>query len=425
MEKNQSDYFSDIPKSIKLKGEIPIPKGLSQWEVEKHLHGLSRENWIPSISYLGAGCYQHYIPATVSAITGRSEFYTSYTPYQPEISQGLLQGIFEFQTMISRLTGMDAANASLYDGASALAEAAVMSTLITNNKKIIISEGVHPEYRQTLETYCRARSIDVVSIPLHFDMGKTNLKLLRDHLDSESASVIIQSPNFLGQIEDLDAVKNLLVSTKALFITAFTEALHLGLFHPPGKYDADIVVGEGQSLGINMNYGGPHLGIIACQSKHIRKLPGRIVGLAKDNNGKEGFVLTLQAREQHIRRDKATSNVCSNQALCAMAATVYLATMGQKGLKEVALQNYRLAHYAAQQFSNIPGIEILYPNGFFNEFVIKARSLDTFKSRLEAAGIQTGYPLGEVYPQLRDCMLFCVTELLDKSDILKTMEVLK
>jgi len=408
------ELFSDIPEQAHLKGLLDIPSGLSELEVDRLMRGLAGKNSLPEISYLGAGCYRHYIPAAVTSLVNRSEFVTAYTPYQPEISQGLLQGIFEFQTMISNLTGMDAANASLYDGATALAEAAVMASLISRNDRVIIAETVHPEYRETVETYCKARNLILETIPMNPETGKIDSALLKQLLTEKSAGVMIQSPNFLGQIEDLKEIGEMVHQAKSLFIPCFTEALSLAMLKPHGQFDADIVVGEGQSLGIAPGYGGPHVGIMSCKNKYLRKLPGRIVGLTHDAQGREGFVLTLQAREQHIRREKASSNICSNQALCALTATIYLAAMGKTGLQHMAKVNYARAHYASQLFAGLPGMQLKYNGPFFNEFVLQCQDAPEVLKKLKAQGIAGGVLLEKYYPSLKNCLLFCVTEMVSR-----------
>ncbi len=419
------ELFGDIPRQALIQGLPDVPAGLSELEIDRLLRGLADKNALPRISYLGAGCYGHYIPAAVTAITSRSEFVTAYTPYQPEISQGLLQGIFEFQSMIATLTGMDAANASLYDGATALAEAAVMASLISRNETLLISETVHPEYRQTVQTYCTARNLTLKTIPMDASSGKTDAAALKALLAEKAAGVLVQSPNFFGQIEDLAGIGTLAHEAKSLFVPCFTEALSLALLKPHGAFGADIVVGEGQSLGIAAGFGGPHVGIMSCKAEYMRKLPGRIVGMTNDSQGREGFVLTLQAREQHIRREKAASNICSNQALCALTATVYMAAMGKTGLTHMAKVNYARAHYAALAFGSLPGIALKFGGPYFNEFVLECEDAAAVQKKLKAAGIAGGLSLGKFYPALKNCLLFCVTELVTKEDIDRTAEVLK
>jgi len=418
------DFFRDIPQEARLKGGLPIGPGLSQLETEALVRRMEKKNRIPDTTLLGAGCYHHYIPSAVPAITGRSEFYTAYTPYQPEISQGLLQGIFEFQTMVSRLTGMDAANASLYDGAAALAEGAIMACLITGKNKILMSRTIHPQYRETVKTYCRARSIAVQEVLNDTSTGQISVRDLEDKLDSETAAFLVQSPNFLGIIEDLESLSPVVQNKKALLVSAFTEALSLGILKAPGALGADISVGEGQSLGIPPSFGGPHLGIMACKERYIRKLPGRIVGMAKDRKGQSGFVLTLQAREQHIRREKAASNVCSNQALCALAATVYMASLGGSGLREMAQVNYQRAHFLAGKLSGLPGFSLPLEGPFFNEFLVHCENPEEVNRKLRQRGIQGGYPLEKDYPELKGSLLFCVTEMINREDMDTVLEVL-
>jgi len=423
--KHVEELFSDIPQQARLNKLLDIPAGLSEQETDRLIQKLVRKNNLPEISYLGGGCYEHYIPAAVTSLVNRSEFVTAYTPYQPEISQGLLQGIFEFQTMITQLTGMDAANASLYDGATALAEAAVMASLISRKDSLLIAETVHPEYRETVQTYCNARNLTLKTIPVNKESGKTDTRALKELLAEKTAGVLVQSPNFFGQIEDLQEIGDLVHEAKSLFVPCFTEALSLALLKPHGQFNADIVVGEGQSLGIPAGYGGPHVGIMACKNKYMRKLPGRIVGLTKDDQGREGFVLTLQAREQHIRREKASSNICSNQALCALRATVYMAAMGKTGMKHMGKVNYARAHYASQLFSSLPGIQLKFNGPFFNEFVLQCDDARAVQKKLKDQGIAGGLLLESYYPDMKDCLLFCVTEMVNKEDMDRTAEVLK
>ncbi|MFT4412542.1 aminomethyl-transferring glycine dehydrogenase subunit GcvPA [Fredinandcohnia humi] len=410
------ELFSDIPESVRFKGEYNIKKAKSESELLKELSRLATKNadLRNYASFLGAGVYDHYMPVIVDHVISRSEFYTAYTPYQPEISQGELQAIFEFQTMICELTGMDVANSSMYDGGTSLAEAAMLSTGHTKNKKVLVSKAVHPESRLVLETYAKGQYIEVVEIPTK--NGVTDVEALRSLMDEDVASVIVQYPNFFGQIEPLKEIEAVAHTGKSMFIVS-SNPLALGALTPPGKFGADIVVGDAQPFGIPAAFGGPHCGYFAVTTKLMRKVPGRLVGQTVDEDGKRGFVLTLQAREQHIRRDKATSNICSNQALNALAASVAMTALGKKGVKEIATNNIQKAHYAKQQFAN-NGASVVFDGPFFNEFVVNVgKSVKEVNASLLDKGIIGGYDLGRDYPELEGHMLIAVTELRSKEEI--------
>jgi len=363
------DLFSDIPDGIKLKRKLDINPSFSEIEVRKIMKGLSDKNnhLNDYISFLGAGAYDHYIPSVVKHIASRSEFYTSYTPYQPEISQGTLQYIFEFQSMMAELTDMDVINASMYDGATAVAEAAIMAIRANKKNKIVVSETIHPETMAVLETYCHFREIELVRLPEQ--MGVTDVAQL-DLIDSETSAFIIQNPNFHGIVEDVSPFEKKIHEHKGLLIMSI-DPISLGIVKTPGEYGADIVVGEGQSLGIPQSFGGPYLGFIGSTEKLMRKLPGRICGLTEDLDGKPGFVLTLQAREQHIRREKATSNICSNQSLCALMAVVYLSVMGKQGIKEVANQCILKANDTMEKLIETGKFKRVFNRPVFKEFVLE------------------------------------------------------
>jgi glycine dehydrogenase subunit 1 len=363
------DLFSDIPDGIKLKRKLDINPSFSEIEVRKIMKGLSDKNnhLNDYISFLGAGAYDHYIPSVVKHIASRSEFYTSYTPYQPEISQGTLQYIFEFQSMMAELTDMDVINASMYDGATAVAEAAIMAIRANKKNKIVVSETIHPETMAVLETYCHFREIELVRLPEQ--MGVTDVAQL-DLIDSETSAFIIQNPNFYGIVEDVTPFEKKIHENKGLLIMSI-DPISLGIVKTPGEYGADIVVGEGQSLGIPQSFGGPYLGFIGSTEKLMRKLPGRICGLTEDLDGKPGFVLTLQAREQHIRREKATSNICSNQSLCALMAVVYLSVMGKQGIKEVANQCILKANDTMEKLIETGKFKCVFNRPVFKEFVLE------------------------------------------------------
>ncbi|MEG6616473.1 aminomethyl-transferring glycine dehydrogenase subunit GcvPA [Peptococcaceae bacterium 1198_IL3148] len=416
--------FSDIPQQVRLQRELNIPGPFSELEVSRQLMALAQKNKTTDqyISFLGAGAYDHFIPSAVQHILSRAEFYTAYTPYQPEISQGVLQSIFEFQTMICELTGMDVANASMYDGASATAEAALMACVATKRTKVLVSKAVHPEYREVLKTYAAGPELDILEID--FYQGGTDLEKLKEQLDKDVAALIIQQPNFFGTIEDLTAAAELAHQVKALLV-AVVDPVAMALIASPGCCGADIVVGEGQGLGIPMSFGGPHLGFMACTEKLMRRMPGRIVGQTKDSRGDRGYVLTLQAREQHIRRDKATSNICSNQALCALAATVHLSLLGKKGLRQVAEQSLQKAHYASEQIINLLGFQLAWSAPFFKEFVVKLpQPAAEVNAKLLENGIIGGLDLGRYHPELQNHMLLCVTETRTKEDIDRLVAVL-
>ncbi|MFC4769130.1 aminomethyl-transferring glycine dehydrogenase subunit GcvPA [Effusibacillus consociatus] len=414
---NVEDLFSDIPESVRLKRELNLPPAWSEIELNRNFAAMANKNanLEEYVSFLGAGAYQHYIPSVVDAIISRSEFYTAYTPYQPEISQGILQAIFEYQTMVCELTGMDVSNASMYDGPSAMAEAGIMACAATRRSKLLISRGVHPEYREVVKTYAYGQNIEVEEIAL--EDGRTSLQDLEAKLGSDIAGVLVQYPNFFGSIEDIKAISELSHQHKALFVTA-VNPIAMGILEAPGAFGADIVVAEGQSLGNPVAFGGPYLGMLATTKELVRRVPGRVVGQTADLDGRRAFVLTLQAREQHIRREKASSNICSNQALNALAATVYLTYMGKQGLQDVAKLNLQKAHYAHKKLSGIKGIEPLFQAPFFNEFAVKLNGNPAnVNKKLLDAKIIGGYDLGRSYPEYTGGMLFAVTELRTKEEI--------
>ncbi|MBL4951427.1 aminomethyl-transferring glycine dehydrogenase subunit GcvPA [Neobacillus sp. YIM B02564] len=410
------DLFSDIPEKVKFKGQYNIKPAKSETGLMKELFKLAKRNadLKENVSFLGAGVYDHYIPVIVDHVLSRSEFYTAYTPYQPEISQGELQAIFEFQTMICELTGMEVANSSMYDGGTALAEAAMLSAGHTKRKTIVVSSAVHPEYRDVLKTYAKGQYLDVVEVPVN--NGITDVEALKKLVKRDVAAVILQYPNFFGRIEPLKELEEVIHEHKALFVVS-SNPLSLGVLTPPGKFGADIVVGDAQPLGIPTAFGGPHCGYFAVTSKLMRKVPGRLVGQTTDEAGRRGFVLTLQAREQHIRRDKATSNICSNQALNALAAAVAMTALGKKGIREIAAANLQKAHYAKNAFKQA-GFEVVYDGHSFNEFVIKLnRPVKEINQKLLHKGIIGGYDLGRDYPDLVHHMLIAVTEQRTKEEI--------
>lgn len=410
--------LEDIPKSLR-KFSLSLPKGLSEPEVSKILKELSEKNTPTDrcVSFLGAGAYEHYIPTIVDHLVSRSEFSTCYTPYQPEVSQGTLQVIYEFQTLMCELTGMDVANASMYDGSTALTEAALLSLRLKEKNKVVCSGAIHPEYRQVLRTYLKGLDTEIVEIG--FPKGTTDLEQMTRAVDDKTAAVLVQNPNFFGCIEDMDIISDIVHKYDTLFI-ACVNPISLGILKSPGEYHADIAVGEAQVLGNYLNYGGPYLGFFTVKEGLLRKMPGRIAGETVDGNGKRCFVLTLQAREQHIRRQKATSNICTNQALLALRACIYLCALGRKGLTELAGLNIRKSHYAYESLCAINAFQPVFQKPFFHEFVLKARNnLSVYKinEHLRKKGIIGGLELSGGYPEFNNCMLLCVTETKTKESI--------
>ena len=404
------DLFAGIPAAVRLSRDPDLPPRLSEMELVRHLETLAAKNAAVTC-FLGGGCYDHFVPAVVDAVTGRSEFYTAYTPYQPEISQGTLTAIYEFQTMIAELTGLDVANASMYDGASALAEAAVMAVRKTGRPRVAVARCVHPEYRQVLATYLTPRGVELEELP--FRNGVTVV----DALTPRTAALIVQQPNFFGCLEDVETMARAAHAAGALLVVC-ADPVSLGLLKPPGEYGADIACGEGQSLGLPMSFGGPGLGFLAARAELVRHLPGRIVGATVDTRGQRAFVLTLQAREQHIRREKATSNICSNQALCALAATVHLSALGPAGLARVADLCAAKAAYARQRVAAVPGFAAAFAAPFFKEFVVKSHyPWEKIEAALLAHDLVAGPELGRFYPELAGHFLVAVTETRTRDDI--------
>ncbi|WCT54830.1 aminomethyl-transferring glycine dehydrogenase subunit GcvPA [Paenibacillus kyungheensis] len=413
------DLFTDIPASLRYQGTMPMSDMLDEYTLTRHMSSLAGQNADTDryTSFLGAGLYDHHLPSVINHVISRSEFYTAYTPYQPEISQGELQAIFEFQSYICELTGMAVANASMYDGATALAEAASLAASATGRKKIIALSTIHPESRGVVRSYARGLNLDVVEVP--YGDGVTDIQVLAEAIDEQTAVVLVQSPNFFGGIEAIQAAADLAHAKGALLVVS-TNPISLGLLESPGKLGADIVVGDAQPLGISMSLGGPTCGFFAVAQPLMRRMPGRIVGQTKDIDGKRGFVLTLQTREQHIRRDKATSNICSNQALLALCASVYLSVMGRQGMVDVADLNLQKAHYAAQTLSAIPNVTLAFQSPFFNEFVLalpEGTSVADINTQLLAKGMIGGYDLSLSYPELSGHILFAVTEKRTKAEI--------
>jgi glycine dehydrogenase subunit 1 len=411
------DLFEDIPKEVRFNRSLNMKQGMSELEVEACMNKIAalNKNTDDLVCFLGAGAYDHYIPSIIKHIVSRSEFYTAYTPYQPEISQGTLQAIFEYQTMVADITGMDVANASMYDGATACAEAAQMAIDSTRRKSIIVSKAIHPETRKVLHTYMEGKNVKVIEID-EVD-GVTDAEKVKAELTKDVAAVIIQTPNFFGIIEELSELEKLVHENKSLLIVS-CDPISLGILKNPGEQGADIVVGDGQALGNNLNYGGPYLGFLATTTKYFRKIPGRLVGETTDKDGKRGFVLTLQAREQHIRREKASSNICSNQALNALTALIYLTTLGKKGIKEVAYQSMQKSHYAFDEMIKSGKCRKVFNKPFFKEFVVSTdNSVEEVNKILLKNGILGGYYLGKDYPLYKKSMLICVTEKRTKGEI--------
>ena len=412
---SMEDLFVDIPQEVRLKGELEIPQGKSELEVKREMEDLAGKNRVFRTIFRGAGAYRHYIPAAVTSIISKENFLTAYTPYQAEVSQGILQSIFEYQTMICDLTGMDASNASVYDGASAAAEGVAMCRE-RKRAKALISGATSPYVIQTIQTYCHGNGMEMEVIPEKD--GKTDWEKLKARLDSGTACVYIQHPNFYGNLEDAKEIGELTHEAGAKFVMG-VNPISLGMLKTPAEYGADVAVGEGQPLGLPLAFGGAYIGFMACTDKMMRRLPGRIVGQTKDRNGKTGYVLTLQAREQHIRREKASSNICSNQALCALAVTVYLSSMGNEGLREAALQSASKAHYLSKELETI-GYHTENQGTFFHEFVTTSKvSAKETLDALEAQGILGGYPLDE------HRILWCCTEVNTKEEMDDVIRILK
>lgn len=413
-----TELFTDIPEKIRLKENLKLPSALSEPELKSHLNLLSEKNaGTEYISFLGAGSYDHYIPSVVEHLVSRSEFYTAYTPYQPEISQGTLQGIYEYQTLICQLTDMGITNASMYDGASALAEAVLMANRINNRKEILISQAVHPEYRKVLNTYTQSLDLEIKEIPFTKNLltDSNEVKML---VSSNSSSVIIQYPNFFGSIEDIKKISESAREKEALLIVVVVEPIALGILKPPGAFDCDIVVGEGQVFGNPINFGGPSLGIFATKEKYVRNIPGRIVGATTDKSLQRGYVLTMATREQHIRREKATSNICTNQSLCALAASIYLSTLGRRGMKRLAELNLYKTNHVKKEISKMRNFSVDMSIPTFNEFVVRSKlPLEKVNEWLLQKNIIGGLALSRFYPEMKDSLLFCVTEKNTKEDI--------
>lgn len=414
--KSIDDLFGDIPPALRFKGDMKMPAGKSEFEVAKLMRELADKNQAKDFAtFIGAGAYDHYIPSVVRHVLGRSEFYTAYTPYQPEVSQAVLQSIFEYQTMICEITGMDAANASMYDGASAAAESVTIAAGLTRRKNALVSRALHPETRVVTGTYAKGHGITVKEVAT--ENGVTSLAALDKMLSEDVSCLVVQQPNFFGNIEPVDEISKKVQSVGATLIVQ-VNPMSLGVLRPPAEYGAEIVVGEGQVFGNPMAFGGPYLGVLAVKDKYLRRMPGRLVGMTNDNRGQRGFVLTLQTREQHIRRDRATSNICSNEALNALAATAYLSWLGKEGVKELAEHCVAKAHYLADGISKIKGYSLAWKTPFFNEFAVKCPAdPDKIVKAMVSKKILAGYPLGRSYPELKDHLLIAVTEKRSKKEM--------
>ncbi len=421
---NLDDLFSSIPETCRRKTELNLPEPATEWELDDMMAALANSMAVsPEYKvFLGAGSYEHHIPASVSYLLGRSEFSTAYTPYQPEISQGTLQAVFEYQSLTAALLGMDVANASLYDGASALAEALLMAARVNRFNKVAVSSLIHPLYRRVVRTYMEPAGFEIIELP-YLENGRTDLSRAAGMTDL--AAIAVQSPNFFGCIEDLAAFKNLTSGTKTLFVTSFTEPLAYGLYKNPGSLGADIACGEGQSFGIPQSYGGPGLGMFAALKQYVRSMPGRLVGRTEDRSGKPGFVLTLSTREQHIRREKATSNICTNSGLCAVTSAMYMASLGGTGIRELARLNYDKTEYLKRELQSA-GFRIPFASPTFNEFVVEfpAGFESTYRKLIDRK-IVAGLPLAAFYPELSNHCLLCVTEAKSRQDLDGLLEQLK
>ena len=413
-----AELFATIPENIKLNRDLKVPGPFTESEITAYFENMARKNSSHAdLSFLGAGAYSHMIPSVVDYLSQRGEFVSPYTPYQPEVSQGTLQAIFEFQTLICQLTGLDIANASLYEGASGAAEAVLMAHRLRGQPKVLIARSLHPQYKETIKTYVNNLLLDVKDIE-YDDSGCLDLERLQKSVDEQTSAVVFQSPNFFGAVEDIQKISEIAHLKEALSVAVVAEAVSLGILEGPGDQGADIVTGEAQSFGIPLSFGGPYLGFMSCRKEFVRQFPGRIAGETKDVEGKRGYVLTLSTREQHIRRERATSNICTNQALCALRATIFLAALGQSGLKEMAWQNLQKANYAKEQLGQIDGISIKFSGPVFNEFVCEfSKPWVDIEAALLEKNLIGGYGLEREFPELKNCAVICVTEIHTKDDI--------
>jgi len=415
------ELFEQIPEELRFKGRLNLPGPFSEPEILEFFREAARRSCHDYVSFLGAGAYRHYIPVAVTALLSRGEFFTAYTPYQAEIAQGTLQAMFEFQTLMTQLTGMEVSNASLYDGSTATTEAVLMALRVTRHSRVLIARTLHPEYGEVLRTFIRQQGVRLHEVSYE-ESGQLDLGRLEASLDSETAAVVVQSPNFFGTLENTGALAEAVHRRGALLIVSVTEPLSLALAKPPRE--ADVVCGEAQSFGVPLAFGGPYVGFLTTKTKFLRQMPGRLVGQTVDAQGRRGFVLTLATREQHIRREKATSNICTNQSLCALAVTIYLSLLGKNGLRKLAEQNLAKAHYAARQLGAIPGAALPFRGPFFNEFVLKAPGdVSELLAEWQKQQILGGLNLERFYPELRDHLLLCVTETISRAAIDRAVEV--
>lgn len=420
--KNVNELFNDIPDSIRIHGNLQLSEGMDEISITDKIEEIAGKNKQGKI-FLGAGSYHHYVPPLVDYVVSRGEFLTAYTPYQPEISQGTLRVIYDYQSMITILTGMDVANASMYDGATATAEAMLMACNMSGaEKKALVSDTIHPDYLAVLKTYAEVNNIEITL--LKRKGLETDIEALEKLPSAGFSAFIIQSPNFFGSIENLSKIGKILSDKKILFVCCVAEAMSLALLQPPGAFGAEITAGEAQSFGSRMNFGGPYLGFFAAKNQHVRRMPGRLVGKTTDKDGKTGYVLTLSTREQHIRRDKATSNICSNHNLCAVSACVYLALMGKR-LKDVASLCFDRAHYLADEIAKINGMSVENTSPFFNEFVVSCKNAEKVKQMLDENDFIAGYLLESQFPEMKNKLLFCATEMNSIKDIDSLVQILK
>ena len=411
--KEIGELFHSIPEALRLEAPLDLPPALPEADLTRVMSQLASRNvnLEECAVFLGAGAYRHFTPSLVNHLLLRGEFLTSYTPYQPEVSQGTLQAIFEFQSFVCMLTGMEIANASIYDGASSLAEAVLMAHRVNNRSEVLMSRTVHPEYRQVVETYTRGIDFKITEVPYQ-ENGQTDLEFIKENVTDATSSVVIQSPNFFGIVEQYAELEEFLKEKETLLIVVVAEATSLGILKPPGERGADIVVGEGQGWGLPVSYGGPHVGFFATQESFFRQVPGRIVGETVDRAGQRSYALTLATREQHIRREKATSNICTNQGLCALAATIWLAAMGKQGVREMALQNLKTANVLKDKLQQLKGFGLRFLSDTYNEFVLECPGpAQELHAKLLEDKIVAGLPLGNFYPELDNCLLLCATEM--------------
>jgi len=411
--KETEELFHSIPEALRLEAPLDLPPALPEADLTRVMSQLADRNvnLEECAVFLGAGAYRHFTPSLVNHLLLRGEFLTSYTPYQPEVSQGTLQAIFEFQSFVCMLTGMEIANASIYDGASSLAEAVLMAHRVNNRSEVLMSRTVHPEYRQVVETYTRGIDFKITEVPYQ-ENGQTDLEFIKENVTDATSSVVIQSPNFFGIVEQYAELGEILKEKETLLIVVVAEATSLGILKPPGERGADIVVGEGQGWGLPVSYGGPHVGFFSTQESFFRQVPGRIVGETVDRAGQRSYALTLATREQHIRREKATSNICTNQGLCALAATIWLAAMGKQGVRDMALQNLKTANALKDKLQQLKGFGLRFLSDTYNEFVLECPGpAQELHAKLLEAKIVAGLPLGNFYPELDNCLLLCATEM--------------